>query len=108
MLIPQERRQSKEERERQRLEMTPEACANTPEPYLTTRERWQGGRNGLWTTPNPNPNPVSPYNVLVYLTAINAFRELRSLVVEMVLATDMSCHFEQIKVMKGLLQQPDS
>uniref|UniRef100_A0A674NNR2 Phosphodiesterase n=1 Tax=Takifugu rubripes TaxID=31033 RepID=A0A674NNR2_TAKRU len=36
------------------------------------------------------------------------WRELRSLVVEMVLATDMSCHFEQIKVMKSLLQQPDA
>ncbi|KAM8880574.1 dual specificity calcium/calmodulin-dependent 3',5'-cyclic nucleotide phosphodiesterase 1A [Synchiropus picturatus] len=36
------------------------------------------------------------------------WRELRSLVVEMVLATDMSCHFQQIKTMKGLLQQPEA
>ncbi|XP_072306551.1 dual specificity calcium/calmodulin-dependent 3',5'-cyclic nucleotide phosphodiesterase 1C-like [Eucyclogobius newberryi] len=36
------------------------------------------------------------------------WRELRSLVVEMVLATDMSCHFQQIKSMKSLLQQPDA
>lgn len=44
----------------------------------------------------------------VYLFAIASFRDLRSLVVEMVLATDMSCHFEQIKVMKSLLQQPEA
>ncbi|XP_076577522.1 dual specificity calcium/calmodulin-dependent 3',5'-cyclic nucleotide phosphodiesterase 1A [Chaetodon auriga] len=36
------------------------------------------------------------------------WRELRALVVEMVLATDMSCHFQQIKVMKSLLQQPET
>ncbi|XP_051266191.1 dual specificity calcium/calmodulin-dependent 3',5'-cyclic nucleotide phosphodiesterase 1A isoform X2 [Dicentrarchus labrax] len=36
------------------------------------------------------------------------WRELRTLVVEMVLATDMSCHFQQIKAMKGFLQQPDA
>lgn len=34
-------------------------------------------------------------------------RELRTLVVEMVLATDMSCHFQQIKAMKTILQQPE-
>ncbi|XP_031731857.1 calcium/calmodulin-dependent 3',5'-cyclic nucleotide phosphodiesterase 1C-like [Anarrhichthys ocellatus] len=33
------------------------------------------------------------------------WRELRALVVEMVLATDMSCHFQQIKGMKSVLQQ---
>ncbi|XP_062262373.1 dual specificity calcium/calmodulin-dependent 3',5'-cyclic nucleotide phosphodiesterase 1A-like [Platichthys flesus] len=36
------------------------------------------------------------------------WRELRSLVVEMVMATDMSCHFQQIKTMKTLLQQPEA
>ncbi|XP_070841644.1 dual specificity calcium/calmodulin-dependent 3',5'-cyclic nucleotide phosphodiesterase 1C-like isoform X3 [Chaetodon trifascialis] len=36
------------------------------------------------------------------------WRELRALVVEMVLATDMSSHFQQIKVMKSLLQQPET
>ncbi|KAK5849718.1 hypothetical protein PBY51_014030 [Eleginops maclovinus] len=36
------------------------------------------------------------------------WRELRTLVVEMVLATDMSCHFQQIKAMKGFLQQPET
>ncbi|XP_036935812.1 calcium/calmodulin-dependent 3',5'-cyclic nucleotide phosphodiesterase 1A-like, partial [Acanthopagrus latus] len=36
------------------------------------------------------------------------WRELRNLVVEMVLATDMSCHFQQVKVMKSLLQQPET
>ncbi|XP_059391143.1 dual specificity calcium/calmodulin-dependent 3',5'-cyclic nucleotide phosphodiesterase 1A-like isoform X3 [Carassius carassius] len=35
------------------------------------------------------------------------WRELRALVVEMVLATDMSCHFQQIKAMKNFLQQPE-
>ena len=34
-------------------------------------------------------------------------RELRALVVEMVLATDMSCHFQQVKTMKNFLQQPE-
>ncbi|XP_040922257.1 calcium/calmodulin-dependent 3',5'-cyclic nucleotide phosphodiesterase 1C [Toxotes jaculatrix] len=36
------------------------------------------------------------------------WRELRTLVVEVVLATDMSCHFQQIKAMKSLLQQPEA
>ncbi|XP_010775981.1 calcium/calmodulin-dependent 3',5'-cyclic nucleotide phosphodiesterase 1C-like [Notothenia coriiceps] len=36
------------------------------------------------------------------------WRELRTLVVEMVLATDMSCHFQQIKAMKSFLQQPET
>ncbi|XP_058482204.1 dual specificity calcium/calmodulin-dependent 3',5'-cyclic nucleotide phosphodiesterase 1C [Solea solea] len=36
------------------------------------------------------------------------WRDLRTLVVEMVLATDMSCHFQQIKSMKNLLQQPEA
>ncbi|XP_052397845.1 dual specificity calcium/calmodulin-dependent 3',5'-cyclic nucleotide phosphodiesterase 1A isoform X4 [Carassius gibelio] len=36
------------------------------------------------------------------------WRELRALVVEMVLATDMSCHFQQIKAMKNFLQQPEA
>ncbi|XP_061442888.1 dual specificity calcium/calmodulin-dependent 3',5'-cyclic nucleotide phosphodiesterase 1C isoform X4 [Rhineura floridana] len=35
------------------------------------------------------------------------WREFRALVVEMVLATDMSCHFQQIKAMKNALQQPE-
>ncbi|XP_061586873.1 dual specificity calcium/calmodulin-dependent 3',5'-cyclic nucleotide phosphodiesterase 1A-like, partial [Cololabis saira] len=35
------------------------------------------------------------------------WRELRGLVVEMVLATDMSCHFQQIKAMKSLLLQSE-
>ncbi|NWT75359.1 PDE1C phosphodiesterase, partial [Prunella himalayana] len=35
------------------------------------------------------------------------WREFRALVIEMVLATDMSCHFQQIKAMKSALQQPD-
>ncbi|NXX81069.1 PDE1C phosphodiesterase, partial [Urocolius indicus] len=35
------------------------------------------------------------------------WREFRALVIEMVLATDMSCHFQQIKAMKNALQQPE-
>ncbi|MPV02266.1 3',5'-cyclic nucleotide phosphodiesterase [Escherichia coli] len=37
-----------------------------------------------------------------------SFRELRALVVEMVLATDMSCHFQQINGMKSHLQQHEA
>ncbi|XP_057178994.1 dual specificity calcium/calmodulin-dependent 3',5'-cyclic nucleotide phosphodiesterase 1A isoform X2 [Triplophysa rosa] len=36
------------------------------------------------------------------------WREFRTLVVDMVLATDMSCHFQQIKAMKNFLQQPEA
>nr|XP_033786463.1 calcium/calmodulin-dependent 3',5'-cyclic nucleotide phosphodiesterase 1C isoform X2 [Geotrypetes seraphini] len=36
------------------------------------------------------------------------WREFRMLVIEMVLATDMSCHFQQIKAMKNALQQPEA
>lgn len=34
-------------------------------------------------------------------------RELRTLVIEMVMSTDMSCHFQQIKTMKNALSQTD-
>ncbi|XP_053564241.1 dual specificity calcium/calmodulin-dependent 3',5'-cyclic nucleotide phosphodiesterase 1B [Bombina bombina] len=43
-------------------------------------------------------------NIFVNLTK-DEFTELRSLVIEMVLATDMSCHFQQVKTMKTSLQQ---
>uniref|UniRef100_A0AAQ5YS33 Phosphodiesterase n=1 Tax=Amphiprion ocellaris TaxID=80972 RepID=A0AAQ5YS33_AMPOC len=46
-------------------------------------------------------------NILTNLSK-DDWRELRTLVVEMVLATDMSCHFQQIKAMKSFLQQPES
>ncbi|XP_063808276.1 dual specificity calcium/calmodulin-dependent 3',5'-cyclic nucleotide phosphodiesterase 1B isoform X3 [Pseudophryne corroboree] len=42
-------------------------------------------------------------NIFVNLTK-DEFSELRSLVIEMVLATDMSCHFQQVKTMKSALQ----
>ncbi|KAF3703433.1 Calcium/calmodulin-dependent 3',5'-cyclic nucleotide phosphodiesterase 1C [Channa argus] len=45
--------------------------------------------------------------LLRHANLIPCFRELRTLVVEMVLATDMSCHFQQVKAMKSLLQQPE-
>lgn len=35
-------------------------------------------------------------------------REFRSLVIDMVLATDMSSHFQQIKAMKNILNHSDS
>ncbi|KAF1372760.1 hypothetical protein PFLUV_G00251960 [Perca fluviatilis] len=46
-------------------------------------------------------------NILTNLSK-DDWRELRTLVVEMVLATDMSCHFQQIKAMKSVLQQPEA
>ncbi|XP_076120379.1 dual specificity calcium/calmodulin-dependent 3',5'-cyclic nucleotide phosphodiesterase 1A [Alosa pseudoharengus] len=45
-------------------------------------------------------------NILVNLTK-DDWRELRSLVIEMVMSTDMSCHFQQIKTMRSALQQPE-
>ncbi|KAJ8276921.1 hypothetical protein GJAV_G00069390 [Gymnothorax javanicus] len=44
---------------------------------------------------------------ILYNLSKDDWREFRALVVEMVLATDMSCHFQQIKAMKSLLQQPE-
>ncbi|XP_073069540.1 dual specificity calcium/calmodulin-dependent 3',5'-cyclic nucleotide phosphodiesterase 1B isoform X4 [Manis javanica] len=43
-------------------------------------------------------------NIFINL-AKDEFVELRALVIEMVLATDMSCHFQQVKSMKTALQQ---
>ncbi|XP_072535804.1 dual specificity calcium/calmodulin-dependent 3',5'-cyclic nucleotide phosphodiesterase 1A isoform X6 [Salminus brasiliensis] len=45
---------------------------------------------------------------ILYNLSKDDWRELRTLVVEMVLATDMSCHFQQIKAMKNFLQQPEA
>ncbi|KAJ8004297.1 hypothetical protein DPEC_G00157670 [Dallia pectoralis] len=45
-------------------------------------------------------------NVLVNLSK-DDWRDLRALVVEMVMSTDMSCHFQQIKTMRSALQQSD-
>uniref|UniRef100_A0A6Q2YM24 Phosphodiesterase n=1 Tax=Esox lucius TaxID=8010 RepID=A0A6Q2YM24_ESOLU len=45
-------------------------------------------------------------NILVNLPK-DDWRELRTLVVEMVMSTDMSCHFQQIKTMRNSLQQPE-
>ncbi|XP_013873827.1 calcium/calmodulin-dependent 3',5'-cyclic nucleotide phosphodiesterase 1A isoform X1 [Austrofundulus limnaeus] len=44
---------------------------------------------------------------ILYNLSKDDWRELRALVVEMVLATDMSCHFQQVKTMKNYLQQPE-
>ncbi|KAI4788620.1 hypothetical protein KUCAC02_035741 [Chaenocephalus aceratus] len=43
-------------------------------------------------------------NILVNLNK-DDWRELRALVIEMVMSTDMSCHFQQIKTMKTALTQ---
>ncbi|KAJ8010988.1 hypothetical protein DPEC_G00053540 [Dallia pectoralis] len=44
---------------------------------------------------------------IFYNLSKDDWRELRALVVEVVLATDMSCHFQQVKHMKTFLQQPE-
>ncbi|XP_076837062.1 LOW QUALITY PROTEIN: dual specificity calcium/calmodulin-dependent 3',5'-cyclic nucleotide phosphodiesterase 1A [Brachyhypopomus gauderio] len=44
---------------------------------------------------------------ILYNLSKDDWREFRALVVEMVLATDMSCHFQQVKTMKNFLQQPE-
>lgn len=52
--------------------------------------------------------PAKPWRKEKSLTIfLSAFRELRSLVIDMVLATDMSSHFQQIKTMKSLLTNPN-
>ncbi|KAM9850602.1 dual specificity calcium/calmodulin-dependent 3',5'-cyclic nucleotide phosphodiesterase 1A [Aulostomus maculatus] len=43
-------------------------------------------------------------NILANLNK-DDWRELRALVIEMVMATDMSCHFQQIKTMRNILTQ---
>ncbi|TNN24328.1 Calcium/calmodulin-dependent 3',5'-cyclic nucleotide phosphodiesterase 1C [Liparis tanakae] len=45
-------------------------------------------------------------NILVNLNK-DDWRELRALVIEMVMSTDMSCHFQQIKTMRNTLTQTD-
>lgn len=45
-------------------------------------------------------------NILVNLSR-EEYREFRTLVIDMVLATDMSCHFQQIKVAKSSISSPD-
>ncbi|XP_055038064.2 dual specificity calcium/calmodulin-dependent 3',5'-cyclic nucleotide phosphodiesterase 1A isoform X2 [Misgurnus anguillicaudatus] len=45
---------------------------------------------------------------ILYNLSKDDWRDFRTLVVEMVLATDMSCHFQQIKAMKNFLQQPEA
>jgi calcium/calmodulin-dependent 3',5'-cyclic nucleotide phosphodiesterase len=47
------------------------------------------------------------YNILQGLSC-EEFAEVRGLVIDMVLATDMSSHFEQVKQMRLLLSGPDS
>ncbi|CAJ1078888.1 calcium/calmodulin-dependent 3'%2C5'-cyclic nucleotide phosphodiesterase 1A [Xyrichtys novacula] len=46
-------------------------------------------------------------NILINLNK-DDWRELRALVIEMVMSTDMSCHFQQIKTMRNALTQTHS
>ncbi|XP_044222147.1 calcium/calmodulin-dependent 3',5'-cyclic nucleotide phosphodiesterase 1A [Thunnus albacares] len=46
-------------------------------------------------------------NIMVNLNK-DDWRELRALVIEMVMSTDMSCHFQQIKTMRNTLTQTHS
>ncbi|XP_076024215.1 dual specificity calcium/calmodulin-dependent 3',5'-cyclic nucleotide phosphodiesterase 1A [Genypterus blacodes] len=46
-------------------------------------------------------------NILINLNK-DDWRELRALVIEMVMSTDMSCHFQQIKTMRNTLTQTHS
>lgn len=50
---------------------------------------------------------VDEYNILTGLSK-EEYREFRSLLIDMVLATDMSYHFQQIKNMKSMLSMPES
>ncbi|XP_064646954.1 dual specificity calcium/calmodulin-dependent 3',5'-cyclic nucleotide phosphodiesterase 1A-like isoform X7 [Lineus longissimus] len=47
------------------------------------------------------------YNIVSNLSR-DEYKEFRNLVIDMVLATDMSCHFQQIKNMKSLLSMPEN
>jgi len=44
--------------------------------------------------------------IIMMMIVVN-YSEMRSLIIELVLATDMSNHFQQIKTMKNLLSVPD-
>ena len=52
-------------------------------------------------------NDHSYYPLLSSCSLWSRFREFRSLVIDMVLATDMSSHFQQIKTLKTLLGTTD-
>ncbi|CAF1071954.1 unnamed protein product [Adineta steineri] len=50
---------------------------------------------------------IDDYNILSEFTP-EEFKNFRHLVIEMVLATDMSSHFAQLKTMKSLLSMPEN
>lgn len=50
---------------------------------------------------------ITEYMILTAFIYLFFGRELRTLVIEMVMSTDMSCHFQQIKTMKNALTQTD-
>ncbi|CAF2306923.1 unnamed protein product [Rotaria sp. Silwood2] len=47
------------------------------------------------------------YNIISEFTS-EEYKNFRHLVIEMVLATDMSCHFAQLKTMRSLLSMPEN
>ncbi|CAF4989558.1 unnamed protein product, partial [Rotaria socialis] len=50
---------------------------------------------------------MEEYNIVSEFTS-EEYKNFRHLVIEMVLATDMSCHFTQLKTMKSLLSLPEN
>ncbi|CAF3698588.1 unnamed protein product [Rotaria sp. Silwood1] len=50
---------------------------------------------------------IDDYNILSEFTS-DEYKNFRHLVIEMVLATDMSSHFTQLKTMKSLLSMPEN
>jgi calcium/calmodulin-dependent 3',5'-cyclic nucleotide phosphodiesterase len=50
---------------------------------------------------------IDDYNILAEFNA-DEYKNFRHLVIEMVLATDMSSHFTQLKTMKSLLSMPEN
>jgi calcium/calmodulin-dependent 3',5'-cyclic nucleotide phosphodiesterase len=50
---------------------------------------------------------IDDYNIVSEFTS-DEYKNFRHLVIEMVLATDMTCHFTQLKTMKSLLSMPEN
>ncbi|CAF1373638.1 unnamed protein product [Adineta ricciae] len=50
---------------------------------------------------------IDDYNIIAEFTA-DEYKNFRHLVIEMVLATDMSSHFTQLKTMRSLLSMPEN
>lgn len=72
--------------------------------YLSTWTRMTGGEKN---TAEAHSNDAVIKWFWLYFCFLGGRRELRTLVIEMVMSTDMSCHFQQIKTMKSALSQTD-